>query len=102
MEIPTIISSHQITDLDVVNIVLDAIIADDIITLEEYRQLQARFKSLYPRLIQKFRCNPTELLRMFENDDEIYLEDLEPYLTEGSTRQVLVDLIVGFKEHEDH
>ena len=43
MEIPTIISSHQITDLDVVNIVLDAIIADDIITLEEFRQLKAGF-----------------------------------------------------------
>ena len=102
MQTPTIISTYQFSDLDFVNFVLDAIIADTFITIEEYNLLQSQFNSLYPALIQQFRCNPTELLRMFENDDEIYLEDLEPYLTVGSTRQVLVDLIVDFKEHEDH
>ena len=76
-----------------VNLVLDAIIADDIITIEEYRLLQSQFKSLYPKLIQQFRCNPAELLRMFEKEEEIYLEDLEPFLSEGISRQVLVAMV---------
>jgi hypothetical protein len=102
MQTPTIISTYQFSDLDFVNFVLDAIIADNIITIEEYRLLQSRFKSLYPELIQQFRYDPAELLRMFENDEEIYLEDLEPYLIEGNTRQVLVNIVGDFKEHKDH
>lgn len=102
MQTPTIISTYQFTDLDFVNLVLDAIIADNIITIEEYSLLQSEFKSLYPKLIQQFRCNPAELLRMFEKDEEVYLEDLEPYLIEGNTRQVLVNIVGDFKEHKDH
>ena len=45
------------------------------------------------QLIQQFRCNPAELLRMFEKDEEIYLEDLEHCLVEGSTRLVLVAIV---------
>ena len=93
METPTIISNHQFPDLDLVNLVLDAIIADNIITIEEYRLLQSQFKSLYPKLIQQFRCNPAELLRMFDKEEEIYLEDLEPFLSEGITRQMLVAMV---------
>lgn len=37
MQSPTIISTYQFTDLDFVHLVLDAIIADNIITIEEYR-----------------------------------------------------------------
>ena len=93
METPTIISTYQFSDLDFVNLVLDAIIADNIITIEEYRLLQSQFKSLYPKLIQQLRCNPAELLRMFEKEEEIYLEDLEPFLSEGITLQVLVAMV---------
>ena len=93
METPTIISNHQFPDLDLVNLVLDAIIAYNIITIEEYRLLQSQFKSLYPKLIQQFRCNPAELLRMFDKEEEIYLEDLEPFLSEGITRQMLVAMV---------
>jgi hypothetical protein len=91
METPTIISNHQFTDLDVVNIVLDAIIADDIITLEEYRQLQAQFKSIYPRLIQHFHCTPQEFLKRFGEQEEVYLEDLEFVLVSGSSIALLVN-----------
>ena len=59
METPTIISNHQFPDLDLVNLVLDAIIADNIITIEEYRLLQSEFKSLYPKLIQQSAPEPT-------------------------------------------
>lgn len=93
METPTIISNYQFTDLDVVNIVLDAIIADDIITLEEYRQLQAQFKSLYPKFIQHFHCTPQEFLKRFGEEEEVYLEDLEFMLVSGCSIALLVSVV---------
>ena len=88
---PSIIHQESFTDLDFVTIILEALLYDDLITMDQYHDALESYQTIYLRLLNCFRCTPQQFYSVFGRDEhEVYLDDFDGLLRAGSTVASLV------------
>lgn len=87
---PSIIHQESFTDLDFVTIILEALLYDDLITMDQYHDALESYQTIYLRLLNCFRCTPQQFYSVFGRDEhEVYLDDFEGLLCQGYSRESL-------------
>lgn len=87
---PSIIHQEFFTDLDFVTIILEALLHDDLITMDQYHDALESYQTIYLRLLKCFRCTPEQFYSLFGRDEcEVYLEDFEGLFCLGYSRESL-------------
>ena len=66
---PSIIHQESFTDLDFVTIILEALLYDDLITMDQYHDALESYQTVYLRLLNCFRCTPQQFYSLFGRDE---------------------------------
>ena len=91
---PSIIHQESFTDLDFVTIILEALLYDDLITMNQYHDALESYQTVYLRLLNCFRCTPQQFYALFGRDEiEVYMEDLVGHLNSKVTIHDIRDLV---------